>query len=152
MAKRTIVDTAALNLIINALRRDEAEGFMARGEMADIILKTATEYIDPITSTVEPSISDNGHYALQNNLFTNPLGEIALAVPTTDLPDVYYQTLLTDIGTLIADWEHEGRNGFLTRDYIIKHFKGERWPKRYIKKVLKENFEEYWQERPYHKR
>ncbi len=31
MAKRTIVDTAALNLIINALRRDEAEGFVARG-------------------------------------------------------------------------------------------------------------------------
>lgn len=130
MAKRTIVDTAALNLVINALRRDEAEGFLARGEMADILLKSATEYVEP---TIQP----------RQQTFANPCGEIELSPPAPHLPDLYKQALIDDMARFIADREQDGKSGPM-RDDIIRFFMARNWSKRYIKKILKENFKEYW--------
>lgn len=159
MAKRTIVDTAALNLVINALRRDEAEGFMARGEMADILLKTATEYVEPVCHphlTECPTCKNQIGKCVRFNAMAieqtiaNPCGEIELSPPAPHIPNIYYNNLVDEMGTLIADWEQDGKLG-LTREYIIKYFMDRNWQKRFIKKVLKENFEDYYNTRPYHK-
>lgn len=160
MTKKLIVDASALQMIINALRRDADEGKVARGEMVDIILKTAEEYVDPVCSpfltecpTCKNQIGNciqNKKAAIQLPTPTNPCGEIELSPIAPHIPNIYYNSLVDEMGTLIADWEQEGKLG-LTRDYIIKYFMDRNWQKRFIKKVLKENFEDYYNTRPFHK-
>lgn len=118
MAKRIIVDAAALNLIINALRRDADEGFVARGEMADIILKTAEEYPER---------------QYQSDPNANPCKEIPFP------GDQYITKMINDVDDFIDSVEQAGC--VPSYEHIFNHFENRRgWERSKIARILDAHF------------